>query len=250
MINAHAGDLPRFRGNACPNWAILTNEDKIVLTLHQMSPGLDSGPILLQREFLLSPEKYIGDVYRFMAQNIPEMFVQVLEGLASGTIVFKQQPDDPALWLRCLPRLPQDGEIDWRQSAVDLSRLVRANAEPFSGAYSFLGMKKIIIWRAHSETLSYNHLGYPGQVIGINKPQGYVSVLSGKGVLVLEEVEMGLRKRGPASHFVDSTRVRLGLNVSQNLVDVNERILQIEEKLKQFTERVGKRKVRPRSKKS
>jgi methionyl-tRNA formyltransferase len=215
-----------------------------------MSPGLDSGPILLQREFFLTSEKYIGDVYRFMTQNIPEMFVQVLEGLASGTIVFKEQPDNPALWLRCLPRLPQDGEIDWRQSAVDLSRLVRANAEPFSGAYSFWGTEKLIIWRAHPEPLPYNYLGYPGQVIEINKSQGCVSVMSGKGNLVLEEVEMGLRRRGPASHFINSTRVRLGLNLSQTLIDLNQRIFQMEENLKQFTERFGSRKVHSRRKRS
>src|SRR5690606_22857566 len=74
VVNAHAGDLPRYRGNACPNWAILAGEERIHVTLHRMGDGIDDGPILLQRSMPLAPQTYVTDVYRFLGDAIPEMF--------------------------------------------------------------------------------------------------------------------------------------------------------------------------------
>jgi UDP-4-amino-4-deoxy-L-arabinose formyltransferase/UDP-glucuronic acid dehydrogenase (UDP-4-keto-hexauronic acid decarboxylating) len=234
VINAHAGDLPRFKGNACPNWAILSAEEKVVLTLHFMDVTLDGGPILLQREFPLRCDTYISEVYQFMSKNIPPMFVEVLGGLASGTIVPRPQPNDPALWLRCFPRLPQDGEVDWNRSAIELYRLVRANAEPFNGAYSSIGNEKIIIWRAHPEKLAYSYLGVPGQVVEIRHKIGSVAVLTGEGVLVLEEIEMASGGRCPASDLIKSTRIRLGLDLAQALMRLDDRVTQLEGRLNQI----------------
>lgn len=234
VINAHAGDLPRFKGNACPNWAILSGEEKVVLTLHFMDVSLDGGPILLQREFPLRSDTYISEVYQFMSKNIPSMFVEVLDGLSSGAIVPRPQPDDPAFWLRCFPRLPQDGEVDWNRSAVELSRLVRANSEPFVGAYSFIDTEKIIIWRAHPEKLAYPYLGVPGQVIEIRHNMGSVAVLTGEGVLVLEEIEMTSGGRCLASNLIKSTRIRLGLDFAKALMRLDDWITQLERKHNQI----------------
>lgn len=234
VINAHAGDLPRFRGNAVSNWAILAGETKVVLTLHQMVVDLDAGPILLQREFPLTPGTYIADVYRFLAENIPVMFAEVLDGLAAGSIVPREQPSDPALSLRCFPRLPQDGEIDWHRSAEELARLVRASAEPFAGAYSFIGSEKVIVWRAHSEQLPYAYLGVPGQVTEIRRRTGEVAVLAKEGVLVLEEIETVSGGRNRAADMIKSTRVRLGIDVAQQMLQLSERIAQLEAQLLQF----------------
>jgi methionyl-tRNA formyltransferase len=237
VINAHAGDLPRFKGNACPNWAILSGEEKVVLTLHLMDETLDGGAILLQREFPLSANTYVSDIYRFMSENIPPMFVGVLQGLADGTILPIKQTTEQSRSLRCFPRLPRDGEVDWNRSAVDLSRLVHASAEPFAGAYSFIGTNKIIFWRAHPETLPYRYLGIPGQVVEIRDSKGGVDVLTGEGVLVLEEIEVGGGKRGPASNFVRSTRIRFGLDIAQFVNQLNDRTTQPERKPRHFSKK-------------
>jgi len=234
VINAHAGDLPRFKGNACPNWAILLGEEKVVLTLHLMDVNLDGGQILLQREFPLRSDTHIGEVYQFMSKNIPSMFVEVLDGLTSRTIVPRAQPDDFTLWLRCFPRLPQDGEMDWNRSAIELYRLVRANSEPFAGAYSFIGTEKIIIWRAYPEKLAYPYLGVPGQVVEIRHKTGSIAVLTGEGILVLEEIEMATGGRCTASDLIKSTRIRLGLDLARALMNLDDRIAQLERGLKQI----------------
>jgi methionyl-tRNA formyltransferase len=239
VINAHAGDLPRFKGNACPNWAILSGEKRVVLTMHLMDETLDGGAILLQREFPLRSETYISDVYQFMSKNIPSMFVEVMNGLSAGTIIPKNQPTDKKHWLRCFPRLPRDGEVDWARSALELSRLVRANAEPFAGAYSYIGIDKIIFWKAHPEKFPHKYFGVPGQVTEIRNENGTVAVLTTEGLLILEEIEVASGKRGAASNFIKSTRIRFGQDVAQTLVHLNATIKRLEKKLRQISKRQG-----------
>ena len=228
VVNAHTGDLPRYRGNACPNWAILSGEDKVVLTLHEMNIDLDSGPILLQREFPLKRDTYIRDVQHFISRNITEMFALVIDGIASGQIVQRQQSSQPEDALRCFPRLPRDGQIDWHLAAVQLDRLVRASSEPHEGAYSYTGSERITIWRAHSENLPYPHLGVPGQTVGRRPESGEVAVLTGEGVLVLEEVETASAGRTRATEVIGSMRVRLGMDFAQEITNLRQRIAQIE----------------------
>ncbi len=232
IINAHAGDLPRYRGNACPNWAILMGEEKIVITLHQMTTDLDAGAILLQRKFSLTSQTYIADVYKFLTDNIPQMYTEVLDGLENNSILPREQAKDPALSLRCFPRLPKDGEIDWHKSAEELTKLVRASSEPFAGAYSFLNTEKIIIWRAHWEILSYPYVGVPGQVIEIRKQSGEVAILTEQGVLILEEIETESQERVKAAAYIKSTRLRFGIDVNQEIIRLKQLIVQLQSELK------------------
>lgn len=211
VLNAHAGDLPRYRGNACPNWAILAGESHVGACVHLMVPELDAGAVVVRERCPLSEETYIGDVYNFLDREFPRLLVEGMEGLASGAIAPQPQPDDPALALRCFPRRPEDSLIDWSMSARDICRLVRASSRPFAGAFTFLDGRRLTIWRAHAETLPYDYLGVPGQVIAVDRTSGKVTVLAGKDAVVLEEVALGERSDAPAS-LIRSTRQRLGLN--------------------------------------
>jgi methionyl-tRNA formyltransferase len=113
ILNAHAGDLPRYRGNAPVAWAILQAEDRIGITIHQMDPyELDAGPILLKDYYPLSAHTYIGEVFDFLNKRVPYLFLQSIDGLESGTLMLTPQPADPNLSLRCYPRLPEDGRLD------------------------------------------------------------------------------------------------------------------------------------------
>jgi len=228
IINAHAGDLPRYRGNAVPNWAILENEEKITLTLHKMTPELDAGEILLQRNYSMTPSTYIFQVYDFLEENVPEMFVKVLDGLESGVITPLSQPSDSSLSLRCFPRVPSDGLLDWNQPAEILARLVRASAEPFAGAYTFLEKDKLIIWRAYPSHLSYPYLGVPGQVAERRPDTGEVSIITGNGILVLQEIETEKSGRTRASDVIKSIRTRMGMEFSDEIIELYDRIKLLE----------------------
>ena len=150
IINAHAGDLPRYRGNACPNWAIINNESNVGLCLHLMEANsLDSGPILMKKYYKLTQHTYIGDIYEWMG-------TMILSCLVTLSIIFKiqkglelqQQSLHPGDWLRCYPRRPEDSKIDWQRDA-DYISFIRASSHPFQGAFTFLeGQQRLTVWRA------------------------------------------------------------------------------------------------------
>lgn len=208
VLNAHAGDLPRYRGNACPNWAILSGESAVVLAIHEMSDELDAGAILLKRRFDLGPDTYVTEVYGWFEAVLPAMFVSALDGLQNGSIDRAPQPRDPHLALRCYPRRPEDSAIVWSDSAENLARLVRASAAPFSGAYSFFGGQRVVLWRSRPAVGVTPILGIPGQVVVIDPREGTVTVLTGEALLVLEEVEFDDGWRGPPAVRINSTRGR------------------------------------------
>jgi UDP-4-amino-4-deoxy-L-arabinose formyltransferase/UDP-glucuronic acid dehydrogenase (UDP-4-keto-hexauronic acid decarboxylating) len=204
ILNGHAGDLPRFRGNAAPNWAILLGEPRIVATVHEMADELDAGPILVQRALEIDESTYVGDVYAFLERTFPALFAQALDGLGAGTLAARPQAGEP---LRCYARRPEDGELDWRLDAVSLARLVRASAEPFAGAFGRLEEEPTTVWRARAEPLREPSAGIPGQVIARRPETGEVDVLTGDGRLVLEEVETAAG-RVPAAEAIRSLRAR------------------------------------------
>ena len=191
VLNAHAGDLPRFRGNACPNWAILMGEPHVGLCIHQMEPGeLDSGAVFLRDCYPLDATTYIGDVYAWLERQIPEMFRETIEGLERGTIEATPQPRDPNAALRCHPRRPEDARISWREDAETISRLVRASSRPFDGAYCFLeGERRVTVWRASIAASPTPFLAIPGQVLDADA-EGCPLIACSDGAIRLEDIEI------------------------------------------------------------
>lgn len=190
VLNAHAGDLPRYRGNACPNWAILADEPHIGLCVHAMAAGeVDSGPIYARTTLTNSSDLYIQDVYHWMDETIPEAFTQALTCLADPEFVPIDQAKSLVTPLRCHPRRAEDGAIDWIQDASSIQRLIRASSRPFAGAFAqFENQNKVTIWRARVAELDYDVHAVPGQIIG-RAADGAIRVACGSGVLEIEEAE-------------------------------------------------------------
>lgn len=165
VLNAHAGDLPRFRGNAVVNWAILNGEPHVGLCVHQMVPELDAGPVYGRRRFPLGPDTYVGEVWRWIDATIPQMFAETVDSLATGTFEPEPQSTDPRHTLRAYPRRPEDARIDWTRPALEIYRLVRANSRPYDGAFTTLeGQTNVRIWRAAPTPHHGAFLAVPGQV--------------------------------------------------------------------------------------
>lgn len=236
IVNAHLGDLPRYRGNAVGNWAILSGESHVALSLHLMTLDLDSGPILMQKKMPLNDTTRIGEVYEFIQQECPDMFIDIIKQFNNGSIKPHIQSDDPSLALRCYPRMPRDGEINWNQNAVQIDRLIRASSEPFEGAYTFIGIKKMIIHRAHIKQSPTPFLGIPGQVAERRSIKGEVVVITGDGLLVLEEIEMEDKGRKKASDIIKSIRTRLGMDYSNEILHLNIRFAELEATINKHNE--------------
>lgn len=187
VFNAHPGDLPRYRGNACLNWAILQGEPEAVLTIHRMVEELDAGPIALQHRRPIRPEDDIGTLYRWLDEVIPRALVAALDACADGSLTLT--PQDPAVRpLRAYPRKPQDSVIDWRDSADAILRLVRASTRPFGGARTTLESgREVVIHRARVHTPDHDFLATPGQVCFALA--GNPVIATGSGMLELVELE-------------------------------------------------------------
>ncbi|MEJ8835243.1 methionyl-tRNA formyltransferase [Ramlibacter sp. AN1133] len=189
VFNAHPGDLPRYRGNACPNWAILAGEPSVGLCIHQMADALDAGPVALRDRLPLDDGTDVEQVYDWLRRRIPEMYLALVESVAAGTLQLQPQPQDPALSLRCYPRRREDGRIDWSRPAAEVHRLVRASTRPAPGAYSLLeGTRPVTIWRAAVVPSAGPFLAVPGQVC--RQEQGDPVIACGDGMLRLLEVDV------------------------------------------------------------
>jgi methionyl-tRNA formyltransferase len=164
VLNAHAGDLPRYRGNACPNWAILNFEDRIGLTIHKMVDELDAGPYLVKEFLYVDSETYIENVYDWLSSAVPQAFVKSVEMLKNSG--FTEQ--DPGLKpLRTFPRKPEDSRINWNDSVRNIIALIRASSHPFEGAFCFMdnvAREKVVVFRAEPFTPDYSYFAIPGQV--------------------------------------------------------------------------------------
>lgn len=183
VLNAHPGDLPRYRGNACLNWAILAGEAEAVLSVHRMVEELDAGPVALKRRRPIAPEDDITDLYEWLDEAIPLGLVDVLDSVAQGTAAF--HPQDPSVRpLRAYPRKPVDARINWAHSTDTILRLIRASTHPFSGAYSHLESgQEVVIHRARTHMPDHDFLAVPGQVCF--SIEGNPVVATGDGMLEL-----------------------------------------------------------------
>lgn len=209
VLNAHGGDLPRYRGNACQAWAILNGEDKIGLCIHSMRGGeVDSGNII-DREYLdIDVNTKVTTCWEWMAQRIPQIFLSsVLKLQKDPSYVLEVQSKDPKDALRCYPRIPEDGKIDWNKSNIEILRLINASNKPYGGAYCFYEDKKLIIWDAELFEDDEIYLSEVGQVSNIEK-DGSVIVITGNGKLKIKQIEFdGFVSN--ASEKIKSIRKRL-----------------------------------------
>ena len=208
ILNAHAGDLPRYRGNACPAWAILNGEDRVGLCVHKMVGGeLDSGDIITRDYFPITLDTKVTNVMDWMGQRIPDLFREAVTELGSDPeFILERQSDRPENALRCYPRRPEDGRIDWRRGAVQILRLINASNKPYSGAFCEFEGQRMTIWDAELVEDEEIFCAVPGQVTQIG--EGHIDVAAGDGKLRLTNVELSEVSGSPA-RWVRSIRQRL-----------------------------------------
>ncbi|WP_299455610.1 formyltransferase family protein [uncultured Microscilla sp.] len=210
ILNAHGGDLPRYRGNACQAWAIINQEEKIGLCIHKMvGAEVDAGDIIARKYLPIDINTRVGQAYEWMEKVIPVMFLEALSKLQENpTYVLAYQSENPKDALRCYPRNPDDGKIDWSMPNDSILRLINASSEPFNGAFCQYKGEKIIIWRAEIYQDEEVYLAMPGQVALLDKNSGSVTVICGQGKLKITEVQLGDRRDSPFA-FIKSFRARL-----------------------------------------
>ena len=208
ILNAHGGDLPRYRGNACQAWAILNGEEEIGLCIHRMVGGeLDSGDIIARDYLLINHATKITKVWEWMNERVPSLFLEAVNQLSKQpSYILDTQSKKAIDALRCYPRKPEDGRIDWRQSALQILRLINASNKPYAGAFCDYEGHLLIIWDAELVTEFENLCAVPGQVTLIG--DGFVEIACGEGKLRVLSVEYE-GSLGSPDVWIKSIRKRL-----------------------------------------
>ncbi len=182
ILNSHPGDLPKYKGNACPNWAILNFEKKVGLTIHSMSDDLDSGPIFCKIFKKIGSDTYIGDIYDWMDKKIPTLFLNVLKKIKQKKFSLKKQVGSS---IRTFPRIKNDDKINWYSDTKNILALIRSCSTPFDGAFTFLFnekskiKKKIRIFKAKKFIPKFKFYAVPGQVCLIFKGNPVIATKNG-----------------------------------------------------------------------
>ena len=131
-LNVHASLLPRWRGAAPIQRALIAGDGETGITIMQMEEGLDSGPILLQQRLPIAPGATAAGLSAELAVLGVQVLLAALDGLAGSTLVPRPQPQDGVIYARKIGR--EDGRLDWRLPAAALERQVRA-LDPWPGVY-------------------------------------------------------------------------------------------------------------------
>lgn len=207
ILNAHGGDLPLYRGNACQAWAILNGERRVGLCVHKMIGGqLDNGDIIARDYKMISANTKVGTILDWIAKRSPSLFLESISSLeVNPAYILEKQSTDRNDVLRCYPRNPDDGAITWSSAAIDILRLINASNKPYAGAFCSFRGERLIVWDAELCDDGERFLAIPGQVTEIACDGVVVS--TGQGKLKLKVVEYRSKLCSP-SEFVGSMRAR------------------------------------------
>jgi methionyl-tRNA formyltransferase len=211
FVNVHYAPLPRYRGRATVNWAILNGETEAAISIHCLTEKLDAGGILMQRFVPIRPRDTVTDLYQRLNALQRELLAEAVERRLAGETGDRQDESKASY---CCGRVPSDGMIDWSGSTVMIDRLIRSLGGEFPSAFSYLDTRKIEILRAEPAPDQRDYVGrIPGRVVDVDCRTGNVEILTGDGVLRVQEIRLSGAGPCAAAAAITSTRMSLGINV-------------------------------------
>lgn len=145
-FNLHGSLLPRYRGRAPLNWALVNGETETGVTLHRMVDKADAGAIVAQKKVAIADTDTALTLHRKLGDAAAEMLAATLPAIAAGTATETAQDEKLATYVG--RRRPEDGRIEWHKPAAALNNLVRAVTDPWPGAFSFAGTTRFVIWQS------------------------------------------------------------------------------------------------------
>jgi methionyl-tRNA formyltransferase len=205
----HDSLLPKYRGFAPMNWAIINGEKETGVTLFLMVDAVDAGPIVDQLKITIDLEDTAASVDEKIIGLYEQIIEKNLAHLASGNYTLAPQIEADASFT--CKRVPEDGLIDWRCSALQIHHLIRGLSAPFPGAFTYFRGQRVIIWQAHLAAIQPLYVGViPGRVLG--KKNSAIEVLTGEGVLCVDRLQREGEPIQDAQEFSVSVKDTFGLS--------------------------------------
>ncbi len=204
-VNVHASLLPKYRGAAPIQWAVINGEQVSGVTTMQMDEGIDTGDMLMKTEIVLDKNETGGSLHDKLADAGAKLCVRTLKALEEGNVKPKPQEESPTDYARMLDK--GLGDIDWNQDAVSIERLIRG-LNPWPSAYTDWEGKQMKIWEARvSEELETEEA--PGTVVAVDK-DGFC-IQTGQGALKVLALQIPGKKRMDAGAFLRGYQMRCGM---------------------------------------
>lgn len=196
-VNVHASLLPKYRGAAPIQWAILNDDAETGVTIMKMSAGLDTGDILTQKATPIGPDETTAELHDRLALLGARLLISTLPAYAVGTIPPRPQDNAAATHARKISK--EDGRIDWTMPASALRNRIRAFT-PWPGAYAPLIIRDqprlVKFWRASVEALQ----GRPGKVLRADR--GGIVIACGTDALRIEQLQLEGGRKMAAAEFL------------------------------------------------
>ena len=197
-INVHASLLPKYRGAAPIQWAVINGEKVSGVTTMQMDEGLDTGDMLEKVEITLDKKETGGSLFNKLSAKGAALCVHTLAELEKGTITPQKQGESTTEYAKMLNK--KSGEIDWTKTAVEIERLIRG-LNPWPSAYTQWEGKTMKIWEAEVEDVVETiDTHEPGTITEVTK-HGF-KVQTGKGRLAIKSLQIPGKKRMEADAFL------------------------------------------------
>jgi methionyl-tRNA formyltransferase len=164
--NLHGSLLPRYRGRAPINWAVLHGEPRIGMTLHRMVKAADAGAIVDQEGVDLGPRDTAEQAFRKVLPCARRVLTRQIDALLAGTAKETSQDEKQATYFG--GRTPEDGRINWNQMSAQIFNLIRAVTDPYPGAFTDVGPARLMVWWAESDSAAARaRRGAPGEILSL-----------------------------------------------------------------------------------
>jgi methionyl-tRNA formyltransferase len=213
-VNVHASLLPKYRGAAPIQWAVINGDAVSGVTTMQMGVGLDDGDILQQEEVVLAGDETGGSLFDRLAVTGAALCVRTMASLEQGSVVPRPQDEDLATHVGMIKK--EMGRLDFSRPAIELERLVRG-LDPWPSAFTSLGGKTLKIWKA-AVTEKIPEEAAPGASCGtvVFADKDGIYVATGKDYLVLKVVQLEGKKRMEAADFLRGHSIEAGTVLGKN----------------------------------
>ncbi|MBU0687754.1 MAG: methionyl-tRNA formyltransferase [Candidatus Margulisbacteria bacterium] len=208
-INIHASLLPRYRGAAPVQWALLKGEKETGITIMQIDETLDTGNIWAQEKVVISKNDTTISLSKKLFEVGPQLLTKTLKQIKSGKLKSIPQNNAQASYAPKLRK--EEGVLDFKKEAAAVRNRIRA-FDPWPGAYTFFKEKILKIWKVNAKFIDLQKSFAAGEVIDIIKGRGFVVAALDKGLLI-EEVQLEGKKRMSAYDFVLGHQLKVGENL-------------------------------------
>lgn len=206
IFNVHASLLPKLRGSAPVQWAIITGEKQTGITIMRTVAALDAGDIIAQDTVEIAPETDAGELYEMLSSGAPLTLRRALEALLSGNITYTPQNEEESTYYPMFGR--GFGQIDFSDTAENIYNFVRGT-RPFPGSYILLGEMKVKVIAV--SYVKKNHDIIPGTIVSADRTEGF-AVACRDGIVKLETIQV------PGKKPVSSKDYFLGNSIDTGIV--------------------------------